>query len=74
MKPPDAAPRSATSAPPAAERVSVGVRAAYGSSAFAENLAINSVNQLANPVFNLTLGVSPVLSGPRSRCRGYGTR
>ena len=63
MKPPDAAPRSATSAPPAAERVSVGVRAAYGSSAFAENLAINSVNQLANPVFNLTLGVSPVLVG-----------
>jgi GPH family glycoside/pentoside/hexuronide:cation symporter len=36
---------------------------AYGSSAFAENLAINSVNQLANPVFNLTLGVSPVLVG-----------
>ena len=51
------------SAPPAAERVSPGVRAAYGSSAFAENLALNSVNQLANPIFNLTLGVSPVLVG-----------
>lgn len=50
-------------APPESERVSPGVRAAYGSSAFAENLAINSVNQLANPVFNLTLGVSPVLVG-----------
>lgn len=50
-------------APDPAERVSPGVRAAYGSSAFAENLALNSVNQLANPVFNLTLGVSPVLVG-----------
>ena len=30
---------------------------------YAENLALNSVNQLANPVFNLTLGVSPVLVG-----------
>ena len=48
---------------PAAERVPGGVRAAYGASAFAENLALNSVNQLANPVFNLTLGVSPVLVG-----------
>ncbi len=50
-------------APPASERVPPGIRVAYGSSAFAENLAINSVNQLANPVFNLTLGVSPVLVG-----------
>lgn len=32
---------------------------AYGTSAFAENLAFNSVVQLANPVFNLALGVSP---------------
>ena len=49
--------------PPDSERVSPGTRIAYGSSAFAENLALNSVNQLANPVFNLTLGVSPVLVG-----------
>ena len=49
--------------PPDSERVSPGTRVAYGSSAFAENLALNSVNQLANPVFNLTLGVSPVLVG-----------
>ncbi len=48
---------------PASERIAPGTRFAYGSSAFAENLAINSVNQLANPVFNLTLGVSPVLVG-----------
>jgi len=55
---------SAQPAQPAeSERVSAGTRAAYGSSAFAENLAINSVNQLANPIFNLTLGVSPVLVG-----------
>jgi GPH family glycoside/pentoside/hexuronide:cation symporter len=52
-----------SASPPESERVSPGTRAAYGSSAFAENLAINSVNQLANPIFNLTLGVSPVLVG-----------
>jgi GPH family glycoside/pentoside/hexuronide:cation symporter len=48
---------------PVSERVSRSTRLAYGSSAFAENLAINSVNQIANPVFNLALGVSPVLVG-----------
>jgi len=48
---------------PSSEIVSTGTRIAYGSSAFAENLAINSVNQIANPVFNLALGVSPVLVG-----------
>ncbi len=36
---------------------------AYGASAFAENLAINSINQLANAVFNLTLGVPLLLVG-----------
>jgi len=51
------------SAPPESERVPLGTRVAYGSSAFAENIAINSVNQIANPVFNLALGVSPVLVG-----------
>lgn len=54
---------SKITATPASESVSRGTRVAYGSSAFAENLAINSVNQIANPVFNLTLGVSPVLVG-----------
>lgn len=39
------------------------VRAAYGASAFGENLAINSINQLANAVFNLTLGVPLLLVG-----------
>lgn len=54
---------SSTGNAPASERVSTGTRLAYGSSAFAENIAINSVNQIANPVFNLALGVSPVLVG-----------
>jgi len=58
---PAAAPPAAV--PPASERVPLGTRVAYGSSAFAENIAINSVNQIANPVFNLALGVSPVLVG-----------
>jgi len=43
--------------------VTTGTRAAYGASAFAENLAINSINQLANAVFNLTLGVPLLLVG-----------
>ncbi len=38
-------------------------RAAYGASAFGENLAINSINQLANAVFNITLGVPLLLVG-----------
>lgn len=62
-----AADSSAERSPPSvtldAERVPAATRVAYGSSAFAENIAINSVNQLANPVFNLALGVSPVLVG-----------
>ena len=41
----------------------LGTRMAYGSSAFAENLAINSINQLAFAVFNITLLVSPTLVG-----------
>jgi GPH family glycoside/pentoside/hexuronide:cation symporter len=39
------------------------VRVAYGASAFGENLAINSINQLANAVFNITLGVPLLLVG-----------
>lgn len=57
---------AATSAPPAhggADHVPTKTRLAYGASAFAENLAINSIVQLANPIFNLLLGVSPVLVG-----------
>ncbi len=41
----------------------LGTRVAYGASAFGENLAINSINQLAFAVFNLTLLVSPALVG-----------
>ena len=57
------APVAPASSAPASEQIGTGTRFAYGSSAFAENLGLNSVNQLANPVFNLTLGVSPVLVG-----------
>jgi GPH family glycoside/pentoside/hexuronide:cation symporter len=60
---PSPAPNADATGTPAGEQVSRGTRLAYGSSAFAENLAINSVNQIANPVFNLALGVSPVLVG-----------
>ncbi|NBX59640.1 MAG: hypothetical protein EBT62_04135, partial [Opitutaceae bacterium] len=57
------APKSALPATPDAERVKSSTQIAYSASAFAENLALNSINQLAYPVFNLTLGVSPVLVG-----------
>lgn len=43
--------------------IGLGTRVAYGASAFGENLAINSINQLAFAVFNLTLLVSPALVG-----------
>ena len=43
--------------------VPLGTRVAYGASAFGENLAINSINQLANAVFNITLGVPLLLVG-----------
>lgn len=47
----------------AQDSLPLGTRVAYGSSAFAENLAINSINQLAFAVFNITLLVSPTLVG-----------
>ncbi len=50
-------------APPAPATPGRGVRFAYASTAFGENLALNSVNQLAFAVFNLTLLVSPALVG-----------
>jgi glycoside/pentoside/hexuronide:cation symporter, GPH family len=54
---------AANSPAPAAAPLPVGTRLAYGASAFGENLAINSINQLAFAVFNLTLFVSPALVG-----------
>ena len=57
-----ARPADATASPVAAP-LPLGTRAAYGASAFGENLAINSINQLANAVFNITLGVPLLLVG-----------
>lgn len=55
---------SATQGPASSEPpLPLRVRTAYGASAFGENLAINSINQLANAVFNLTLGVPLLLVG-----------
>lgn len=54
-------PLSASSKPVSA--LSNEIRVAYGASAFAENLAYNSIVQLANPIFNLLLGVNPFLIG-----------
>lgn len=52
-------PRDVTPRPP----LTTGTRLAYGVSAFGENLGLNSVLQLAFPIFNLVLGVSPALVG-----------
>lgn len=45
------------------DRLKTSTCIAFGTSAFGENLALNSVVQLAFPVFNLALGVSPALIG-----------
>lgn len=57
------APAAVSPAPAITAPLPVGTRLAYGASAFGENLAINSINQLAFAVFNLTLAVSPALVG-----------
>jgi GPH family glycoside/pentoside/hexuronide:cation symporter len=54
---------AASAAPAAPASLPLGTRVAYGASAFGENLAINSINQLANAVFNITLGVPLLLVG-----------
>ena len=45
------------------DRVSKGKKVAYGFGAIAENSMQNSVTNMANPFFNVALGVSPVLLG-----------
>ncbi len=57
------APATNDAAPVAPAKLGLGSRVAYGASAFGENLAINSINQLAFAVFNITLLVSPALVG-----------
>lgn len=62
--PPPTPPTSGhASAHPESDTLTTGSRVAYGASAFAENLGYNSIVQLANPIFNLVLGVSPFLVG-----------
>ncbi|OAM91264.1 MFS transporter [Termitidicoccus mucosus] len=43
------------------DKVSFGQKLAYGAGGYADNLMQNSVNQMAKPVFNMTLGVDPGL-------------
>jgi glycoside/pentoside/hexuronide:cation symporter, GPH family len=45
------------------DRVSLGSKTAYGLGGLAENTMHNSVNNMANPVFNVGLGVAPALIG-----------
>ena len=48
---------------PAADRVGMGSKFSYGLGGLAENTMHNAVNNMANPVFNLGLGVSPAMVG-----------
>lgn len=43
--------------------VPFGTKLAYGSGAFAEAVPVNAIKQLANPVLNLQLGLSPGMVG-----------
>lgn len=45
------------------ERVPFSQKVAYGSGVFADNMTRNAVHQLANPIFQITLGVNPVMIG-----------
>lgn len=45
------------------DRVGLGAKTAYGLGGLAENTMHNSVNNMANPVFNVGLGVAPALIG-----------
>lgn len=47
----------------AAGAIGTGVKVRYGAAAFADNLAFNCVNQFANPIYNLILGVNPAVVG-----------
>lgn len=48
---------------PQNDRVSLRTKAAFGLAALAENLASNGIHQLANPIYNIALGVNPALIG-----------
>lgn len=52
-----------SSAVPLDERVPLTQKVAYASGVFADNMTRNAVHQLANPIFQITLGVNPVLIG-----------
>ena len=49
----------ATKAPSVVDRVPFSTKLAYGSGAFTETVLVNAIKQLANPVLNLQLGLSP---------------
>ena len=48
---------------PSAAAFGTSVKLRYGAAGFADNLAFNCVNQFANPIYNLILGVNPALVG-----------
>lgn len=43
------------------DKVTVGQKFAYGGGAYADNVMQNGINTMAMPVYNMTLGVDPVL-------------
>lgn len=56
-------PTPVTARPTTEERVSVGRKLAYGGGGFADVFIKQIINNIANPVFQIALGVSPTLIG-----------
>jgi len=48
---------------PAEDRVAVSQKLAFGTGSMADNIMANGVKTLANPIFNIGLGVNPALVG-----------
>jgi glycoside/pentoside/hexuronide:cation symporter, GPH family len=57
----DSTPSASSTAP--ADRVPTGRRLAYGAGAYADNFMQNGIGNMANPFFNLALGLHPALVG-----------
>jgi glycoside/pentoside/hexuronide:cation symporter, GPH family len=49
--------------PPARERVPLGQKASWAAGSIADQVMTNGINNLALPIYNISLGVSPVLIG-----------
>ena len=61
-KHPAAEPHGSRTTPPE-DKVPLKVKAAFGAGSLVDNLTGNSIHQLANPIYNIALGVNPAVIG-----------